>query len=116
MEWCSALDANLRDDPDVQALVQAQHGAGRKVAAICAAPIALGSAGVLAGRKATSDPGFGEQLTGATLSEDRVVVDELVTTSRGPGTALEFALELVGQLAGEEKAAALGEAMLVRRS
>ncbi len=107
--------ANLRDDPDVQALVASQHGAGRKVAAICAAPIALGSAGVLAGRKATSYPGFGDQLTGATLCEDRVVVDELVTTSRGPGTALEFALELVGQLAGEEKAASLGEAMLVRR-
>jgi 4-methyl-5(b-hydroxyethyl)-thiazole monophosphate biosynthesis len=105
--------STLRDDPAVQALVKAQHGAGRKVAAICAAPIALGAAGLLEGRTATSYPGFGDQLTGATLCEDRVVVDELITTSRGPGTSLEFALELVRQLVSDEAADSLHEAMLV---
>ncbi len=104
----------LRDDPTVQALVKRQHAAAGKLAAICAAPIALGAAGVLDGRQATSYPGFGDQLTGAELSDQRVVVDRGVTTSRGAGTALEFALELVRQLVGEEAASSLGEAMLAR--
>lgn len=108
--------ATLRDDPRVAALVKCQHGAEKKVAAICAAPIALGKAGVLAGRQATSYPGFDDQLTGADYRQERVVVDGHLTTSRGPGTALEFALELVGQLAGAEKADSLRQAMLVHGS
>ncbi len=104
---------NLRDDPRVQALIRAQNEAGRPLAAICAAPIALGSAGALEGRRATWYPGFEDGLTGATLSEDRVVVDGHVTTSRGPGTALEFSLALVERLCGAETAQALREGMLV---
>ena len=109
--------ATLRDDARVQALVRSQHEGGGKLAAICAAPIALGKAGVLAGKTATSYPGFGDQLTGATLSEERVVLDDdqRITTSRGPGTALEFALSLVEQLVDGDAAASLADAMLVQR-
>ena len=109
--------ATLRDDPKVLALVREHHEAGKKVAAICAAPIALGAAGVLRGRTATSYPGFGDQLEGATLSEERVVCDAeaAITTSRGPGTALEFALSLVEQLVDADAAKSLGDAMLVTR-
>lgn len=103
---------NLRDDPAVQALVASQNEKGRKVAAICAAPIALASAGVLDGRKATSYPGFGEALTGADYREDRVVVDGNVFTSRGPGTAMEFALRLVEDLKGPATAAELAGQLL----
>lgn len=105
--------SNLRDDPAVQALVQAQHAAGRQLAAICAAPIALGSAGVLNGRAATCYPGFEQGLAGARPSTDRVVEDGSITTSRGPGTALEFSLALVAQLQSAAMAAALAEGMLV---
>ena len=104
--------ATLRDHPDVQRLVRSQHEAERRVAAICAAPIALHSAGILDGRATTSYPGFEEQLVGADYRQDRVVVDGLITTSRGAGTAMEFALELVAQLAGPEQADSLRSALL----
>lgn len=105
---------NLRDDPRVQALVREQVDAGKRVAAICAAPIALGAAGVLEGKSATSYPGFEDQLTGARVVEDRVCLDGNIITSRGPGTALEFSLALVAELVGAEQAEALRDGMLVR--
>ncbi|MBN1442605.1 MAG: DJ-1/PfpI family protein [Planctomycetes bacterium] len=106
---------NLRDDPAVQKLIRRQKDGGGKLAAICAAPIALAAAGVLEGVKATSYPGFDREMKGAKYLQDRVVVDGDVTTSRGPGTALEFALELVRQLCGAGTARELEQGMLVRR-
>ena len=60
----------------------------------------------------TSYPGFAQGLGGATYVEDRVVVDGKVVTSRGPGTALEFALTLVRLLKDEAAAKELKQAML----
>ena len=77
---------------------------GKKVAAICAAPGVLGANGILKGRKATCYPGCEEKLKGAVFSADAVVRDGNVTTSRGVGTAIAFALELISQLEGEVKA------------
>ena len=61
--------------------------------------------GILKGRKATSYPSFMEVLSkdGAVTSEDSVVVDGNITTSRGLGTAVDFALSLISQLENEEK-------------
>ncbi len=73
---------NLRDDPRVQALISRQAKEGKRIAAICAAPIALGKAGVLKGKKATSYPGFEDQLAGASFQTDRVVRDGTILTSR----------------------------------
>src|SRR5262249_47731972 len=84
--------ANLRDDPRVVRLLQTAARNGAFTAAICAAPIALAKAGLHTGRRVTSYPGFGKDLEGATYVDDRVVVDGKVVTSRGPGTAIEFAL------------------------
>ena len=93
---------HLREDPRVLELLR-RHAARRAyTAAICAAPSALAAAGVLAGRRATSFPGFLDASSGATLSESAVVVDGTVVTSRGPGTALDFALALIAELKGEE--------------
>jgi 4-methyl-5(b-hydroxyethyl)-thiazole monophosphate biosynthesis len=107
---------NLARSPEVQALVKRVHGAGKKVASICAAPaLALSPSGVLDGRKATCYPGFEEKFpSGVTPLEDRVVVDGDLITSRGPGTALEFALTLVRELVSSEKADELQLAMLAR--
>jgi protein deglycase len=91
---------HLKDDPRIAALVRRLHGMGRPVAAICAAPMVLDAAGVLAGRRATSYPGFLEGADAAAVVGDAVVVDRGVITSRGPGTALDFALALVEQLEG----------------
>jgi 4-methyl-5(b-hydroxyethyl)-thiazole monophosphate biosynthesis len=83
--------------------------AGRYTSAICAAPSVLAAAGVLEGRRATSFPGFLDAATiqGLTLLEDAVVVDGSVITSRGAGTALDFALTLVAELAGPAARAAV---------
>ncbi|MEM7234678.1 MAG: DJ-1 family glyoxalase III, partial [Planctomycetota bacterium] len=105
---------HLRDSADVQSLLKRQHEAGRGLAAICAAPIALGAAGVLDGKRATSYPGFDAELHGATYDdESRVVEDGTIVTSRGPGTAMEFALTLVARLADTETADKLRQGMLV---
>lgn len=105
---------NLRDHPQVQALLQKQNDRGGKVGAICAAPIALGAAGILHGKRATSYPGFEDELHGAQCVEDRVVTAGNVVTSRGVGTALEFTLAIVAQLRDEQTAATLRDQMLVR--
>jgi len=106
---------NLGEDNGVLELLRQQDAAGRKIAAICAAPaFAPVKAGVLAGKRATCYPSFERHFDPSTVAvEDRVVVDGHVTTSRGPGTALELALELAAQLAGKAKADELRAAMLV---
>jgi len=104
---------NLRDDPKVQDLLRRQAEAGRKIGAICAAPIALGKAGLLKGKKATCYPGFQDQLTGASYEESQVVRDGNIVTSRGPGTAMEFALALAADLKGKGVADSLRKGMLV---
>lgn len=103
----------LRDHTKVKSLLQTQAAQGGRIGAICAAPIALGAAGLLKGKKATSYPGFEKELTGATVLQDRVVRDGNLITSRGPGTAMEFALEIVADLKGKETAENLRKGMLV---
>ena len=91
------------------------YGKSGKVAAICAAPTVLASLGFLEGRKATAYPSCMEGLTGAEPSYESVVVDGNVTTSRGLGTAVDFALSLIGQLLGEEKADEIAESVVYSR-
>ena len=95
---------HLREDARIIALIQKMAAAGRYSAAICAAPTVLAAAGVLSGKTATGYPGFLEKmhLTDVTLSTDAVVRDGNVITSRGPGTAIDFALDLVEILVGIE--------------
>ena len=77
---------------------------GKYVAAICAAPSVLGGLGLLKGKKATCYPGFESKLTGATCQTEPVVVDGNIITSRGMGTAIPFAAQLVALLKGEKAA------------
>ena len=90
---------------------------GKKIAAICAAPSVFSGLGFLKGRKATSYPSFMEVLSkdGAVTSEDSVVVDGNITTSRGLGTAVDFALSLISQLENEEKAKEIAESVVYTR-
>jgi len=95
---------NLMGDQRIIKLVQEMHQQDNYVAAICAAPMVLGKAGVLQGKSATSYPGCLDSmgLSEVNYLEDAVVVDGKVITSRGPGTAMDFALKLIEIMAGIE--------------
>jgi 4-methyl-5(b-hydroxyethyl)-thiazole monophosphate biosynthesis len=95
---------NLEKDDRVLNIVKQMNRAGKCVAAICCAPSVLIKAGVLQGKRATVSPsGKAKVAACARYSEDRVVIDGNLVTSRSPGTAMEFALRLVEILAGDEK-------------
>ena len=89
---------NLREHADVRRVVRELAERGRYTTANCAAPTVLKAAGVAEGRALTSHPSVASELAGATYSEDAVVRDGPVITSRGAGTAIEFALALVETL------------------
>ena len=93
---------NLQADETVNKVIRQFAAEGRLVCAICAAPSVLGAAGILEGKCATCHPGFEEKLTGAKVEEKEVVVDGNVITSRGMGTAIPFALEIVRYFADDE--------------
>jgi len=104
---------NLNADQRVQDLVREFANKGKLTGAICAAPIVLASAGVLRGKHATAYPSYKDRLGGALYSEDPVVTDGNVLTSRGAGTALGFGLAIVERLINKEKAQKIKEAMLI---
>ncbi len=96
---------NLENDPRILELVRRMAERGRYTAAICAAPKVLARAGVLDGKRATGFPGTLDpaRFPRVEISSDAVLTDGRVVTSRGPGTAMDFALELIELLAGAEK-------------
>ncbi len=103
---------NLGAHEGLEKLMRKFYGDKKYLAAICAAPSVFGKYGFLKGRKATSYPGFEEQLEGAECVTDAVVVDEFVITSRGMGTAIPFSLALIEQLIGVEKADEIGKSII----
>jgi protein deglycase len=106
---------HLEADPRIHELLRRHLAADRFAAAICAAPGILARAGLLDGRSATGYPGTldAAQLPRVRVLDDPVVVDGKVVTSRGPGTAMDFALSLIELLAGPERRHRV-EAALVR--
>ncbi len=86
---------NLKECEPLMDMVKQFAQTNRRIAAICAAPTILGSLGLLEGKKACCYPGMEGQLQGAKVLKDEVVTDGNITTSRGMGTAIPFALELV---------------------
>lgn len=94
---------NLKADKRLIALLQQMARQGKYIAAICAAPSVLAVAGLLDRRKATCYPSFLDTFPKVDLQTDAVVEDGKLITSRGPGTAMDFALALVERLAGKTK-------------
>ena len=90
---------NLLECDRLMKAVDEANAAGRRIAAICAAPARiLGSKGLLKGKKATCYPGLEELMSGATPVIKTVVTDGNITTSRGLGTAVDFACEIISLL------------------
>ena len=92
----------LGADETVNSVIREYAAAGKMVAAICAAPSVLGQAGILEGKNATCHPGFEDKLLGSNWKEVPVVVDGNIITSRGMGTAIPFALEIVRYFLDDE--------------
>lgn len=88
--------------------------AGKIMAAICAAPMVLGGLGLLEGKKATCYPSFEKYLKGAQLQDSTdVVVDGNIITGRGPGLALDFALQVLESIEGEVKRREVAKGLLL---
>jgi protein DJ-1 len=104
----------LAGSSTVGRLLAEQEAAGRPIAAICAAPIALARHGVGGGRALTSHPSVRAQVEEhGSYREASVVEDDGLITSRGPGTAFEFALALVARLCGSGAAERLRAPMML---
>ena len=81
------------------------------IAAICAGPSLLGKRGLLAGKNAVAYPDFQEFLNGATIINERVIVDGKIITSIGAGASVEFGLKLVEILSSRETAEKIKESI-----
>jgi len=94
---------NLADSPLLNEVLQRMSEDGKYVAAICAGPRVLAKAGLLEGRRVTAYPGFieGGNFPGVHYTGGAVEIDGKIVTSRGPGTAMDFALTLISLLVGE---------------
>jgi len=108
---------HLRDCKELETMLKKQSKENRLFAAICASPaVVLLRHGLLGQHRATCHPNFVEKLPNTEAVESRVVVDGNLVTSRGPGTALEFALTLVELLFGKDKAEQTAAPMLVKKT
>lgn len=98
---------HLNADMRIREIVKKTNDARRPVAAICAAPKVLASMGMLIGRRVTAYPGVLDNMNvpGMRITGEPVAVDGDIITSRGPGTAMDFALALIERLVGAEKRA-----------
>lgn len=105
---------NLDSDSRIHGLLNSMADGGGFTAAICAAPKVLAHAGLLDGKVATAYPGVLDsmELPATEVNQDAVVIDDRVVTSRGPGTAMDFALTLIAQLLGEQKRREVEQALV----
>ncbi len=95
---------NLANNGRVLNLIREMNRAGKHIASICAGPLVLEKAGILEGKSVTCYPGTETGLKSGKFSPEKVVVDGNIITSRGPGTAVDFALKLVEVLLGADTA------------
>jgi 4-methyl-5(b-hydroxyethyl)-thiazole monophosphate biosynthesis len=106
--------ANLAASKETGDLLRAMAGAGKVLAAICASPaLVLAPLGLLAGKRFTCYPGMEQGLSGGLWSEDPVVIDGNLITSRAAGTAGVFAAAVIGALLGEEAEKKLARSVLL---
>jgi protein deglycase len=104
---------NLNAHQGLKKLLQNQANENKKIAAICAAPSILGKMGLLAGKEAICYPGFENQLVGAILSKEKIAISGYISTAKGAGVAVLFALKLVEKLTDEKTANKIAESICI---
>lgn len=104
---------NLKNNGKVLEVIKSFNKLGKLVCAICAAPMVLECADILKGKKATSYPDFIDSSCGCTYCEELVVRDNNIITSRGPATAIYFAVEILRALKGQEAVDKIKNDMLI---
>lgn len=105
---------NLNKNENVKKILQRMSKQGKFTAAICAAPTVLAALNITNGKNITSHPSVKETFKDESYSEERVVVDGNVITSRSPGTAIEFAMKLVETLVGIEKVEEINKGVMAK--
>ena len=105
---------NLENSKELKELIGKFDSEGKRIAAICAAPSVFGHMGLLEGRKAVCYKGMEGELYGAVIADAEAVTDGNITTSRGAGTAVEFALELIRVLLNEEMSTKVKEDIIYK--
>ena len=103
---------NLDAHAGVRRVVKGFYDEGKKIAAICAAPTVLGNMGLLKGKRVSCYPSMEKEIQGAVISGGAVTVDGNIITSRGVGTAIDFALKLIEVLSGPAKAKEIAESIV----
>lgn len=106
---------NLEAYEPLMEQIDAFYESGRYIAAICAAPSIFGHRGILKGRNACSSPRFESQLEGANVTNGPVEISDHVITSRGMGTAIDFALAIAGVLDTPQKAEEIAQAIVYKQ-
>lgn len=104
---------HLMEDERVLDALREHHRRGKLIAAVCAAPLVLQKAGILTGRRVTCHPLAAAQLTDALRVDERVVIDDNLVTSQGPGTTFAFALAVIALREGRAKAEELARGMVL---
>jgi 4-methyl-5(b-hydroxyethyl)-thiazole monophosphate biosynthesis len=102
---------NLCEHEGVRKAVAEQNAKGKRIGAICAAPMVLGSLGILKGKKATCSPGFEKYLTGAEYTAELFTVDGNIITGEGPAATLPYAYEILSFFIESNKVEELKEKM-----
>jgi len=107
--------SNLAASKETGALLKDMAACGKLICAICASPaLVLSPLGLLAGKKFTCYPGMEEKVKDGKWQEDRVVIDGNIITSRGAGTAGEFAIAIIEKLIDKAAAQKIADAVLLK--
>lgn len=109
----AGVERFLTCHPLLESIVQFNRAA-KWIGAVCAAPLTLQAAGILAGRKATCHPGVASRLTATPWRNETTVVDGHLVTSQGAGTTFEFALTLIRLAGAPDKAGTIADSIVYR--
>ena len=106
--------ANIAASPEARTLITEMAASGKRICAICASPaVVLAPLGILSGKEFTCYPDMEERVQGGNWTDERVVVDGNIITSRAAGTAGEFSIVIIAQLLGETEGDRIAQAVLL---